>query len=62
MRLCLPMSSAYVGGIRKLVVLIPILDVIFMGYCMLGQVSTVMSIAIYKSKFKMGEKCLGGSS
>ena len=51
-----------VGGIRKLVVLIPILDVIFMGYCMLGQVSTVMSIAIYKSKFKMGEKCLGGSS
>ena len=38
-----PISSVSGGGIRKMVIQIPSIDVIFMGYWMAGQVSTMMS-------------------
>ena len=37
----------------KLVVQISRIDVIFMGYCMEGQLSTMVSSVMYNSKFNM---------
>ena len=43
---------------RVFVVQIPSLDVIFMGYCMAVQVRTMISIVMYKSKFRVGDMIL----
>ena len=60
-RLCQPISSASIGGIRKLVVKIPRMDTILMGYWMAGQVRTMLSSVMYKSKLKRGGgEYLGG--
>ena len=47
-----------VGGIRQLVVQITSTDEILMGYCMSGQVRTMMSSVMYNSKLNMGKKSL----
>ena len=59
--LFLLISSASIGGIIQLVVQITSMYTILMGYCMAGQVRTMMSSAMYKNKLIMGEKSLGGS-
>ena len=51
--LCLPISSASVGKIMKLVVQIPIMDAILMGYWITCQVRTMMSSVMYNSKLNM---------
>ena len=56
----LPISSASIGGIRRLIFQIPRIDETLMGYCIAGQVSTMMRIAMCKSKLRMVEKYLGG--
>ena len=62
MHLCLTISSASVGGISKLVVQIPRIDVILMWYWIMGQVKTMISSVIYKKKSRMGKNSLRGSS
>ena len=62
MRFCLTISSVSVGGIRQLVVQIPRIDTILMGYWMAGQVRTMISSIMYKNKLRIGKKSLGGSS
>ena len=57
-RLCQPISSASIGGIRKLVVKIPRMDTILMGYWMAGQVRTTIISVMYKRKFRMGNMIL----
>ena len=52
-RLCPPTSSTSVVGIKKLVLRIPRIDVILIGHWMAGQVCTIMSIVMYKSKLRM---------
>ena len=54
MHLCLPIIFASVGGIRQLVVQIPSMDAILMGYWMSIQVRTMMSNVMYKSNFRIG--------
>ena len=54
MHLCPPISSVPIGDIRKLVVQIPIMDEILMGYWMSGQARTRMSSVMYKSKLRKG--------
>ena len=61
-RICLTTSSASVGVIRQLVFQIPRLDEILIGYWMAGHVRTMVNSVMYKSKLKMGEKSLGGTS
>ena len=58
MRLCLPISYVYVGGIRQFVVQIPSMNVILMGYRVAGQVRTMMSSIMYHSKFRTGNMIL----
>ena len=55
--MCLPISSASVGDISKLVMQIPIMGAIFMVYYMAGQLRTMMSSVIYNSKLRMGGGC-----
>ena len=50
-----PISSASIGGIRKLVVQIPRMDVILMGYWMVGHVRTMMSSVMCHSKLNMSK-------
>ena len=57
-RLCPPISSTSVVGIRKLVVQIHRMGVILMGYWVVGQVRTMMISVLNKSKLNMG-KSLG---
>ena len=51
--LCQSISSAYIGVIMQLVVQIPRMDMILMGYWMAGQVRTMTSSVMYKSKLRM---------
>ena len=60
-RLCPTISSVSISGIRKLVVKIPRMDTILIGYYIVRQVRTMMSSVIYKITLKTGEKYLGGS-
>ena len=57
-RLCLPISSAFVSGIRQFLVQIPIMDKVLIGYWVAGQVRNMMSRVMYKSKFMMGNMIL----
>ena len=54
LNICLPISSASIGGIRQMVVQIYRMDAILMGYYMTGQARTIMSSVMYKSKLNMG--------
>ena len=56
--MCLPISSASVGGIRQLVFQIPSMDVVLMGYWVASLVRAVMISVMYKSKFSMGDMIL----
>ena len=58
MSLCLPISSVSVGGIRQLVVQIPILDTNLMGHCIAGQGRNIMRSVMCKSNLSMGENIL----
>ena len=53
-RMCLPISSASVGGIRQLIVQFPLIDATSMGYWITGQVRTMMRSVMCKSNFRMG--------
>ena len=56
--LCLPISSAPVDWIRKLIVQIPVIDATIMGYGILGQMRNMMRSIMCKSVFRRGEKIL----
>ena len=56
--MCPPISIAYVGGIMQLVVHILSMDEILMGYWVTGQIRTMTSSVMYKSKFRMGDMIL----
>ena len=47
-------SYAFFGGMRQFVAKIPSMDEILMGYWVAGQVSTIMSIVMYKINFRVG--------
>ena len=55
MNLCPTISYKYIGGLGKLVVQIPSMDVILMTYCVESQVSTMMISIMYKIKLRMGK-------
>ena len=55
MRLHLPTSYAYIGGVRWFVDQIPRMGVILMGYCMEVQLMTMSSGVMCKNKFRMGD-------
>ena len=57
-RLCLPISSASIGGIRQLIFQIPGIDLTLMGYCISVQVRTMMRSVMCKSSLRMGENIL----
>ena len=54
MHMCPHISYVSVGGNRQLVLQIPTMDKILMGYWAVGQVRIMMSSLIYKIKFRMG--------
>ena len=58
--LCQPICSAFIGGIRQLVVQITRMDANLMGCLMAGQVRNMMSSLKYKIKFNMGGGSLVG--
>ena len=47
-------SFAPVGGNRQFVVQISNIDAILIGYLVVGQVRTIRSSVMYKSKFRIG--------
>ena len=57
-RLFPTISSISVGDIRKLLVKIPTMNTILMGYWLAGQVGIIMSGVMHKSKFRMGDMIL----
>ena len=54
MSMCSTISYLYFGGIRKLVVQIPSMDMILTGYWTAGQVRNMISSIMYKSKVSIG--------
>ena len=58
LHLCLPISSASVGGIRQFIFQIPIIDETLMGYWIAGQVRTMIRSVMCKSSSIMGENIL----
>ena len=56
--LCLPISSAYVGGIRQFIVQITRIYATLMGYWITGQVRTMMRSLMRNSNLRIGERIL----
>ena len=57
-RLCLPIYSTSVGGIRQFIFQIPIIDATLMGYCIAGQVKTMVRSVMCEINLRMGENIL----
>ena len=58
MHMCPHISYVSVGGNRQLVLQIPTMDKILMGYWAVGQVRIMMSSVIKRSKFRKGDMIL----
>ena len=56
--MCLTISYVPIFGVRKMVVQIPSMDTILMGYWMTRQVRTMMSSVMYKSKLRIVKNIL----